>query len=214
MTDIPTREFSAAVSFPEDAAAASSRTSRRLLDAAVARTIAVLAHDLRNALGVVSMQVEAIAVRASSTAADLSAIQSHATVASDHIERLADMTNALIAFARGRTSSDLAVIAGEAAALMPMHAVSVTRPSVVAPVSIDSLLARAAILEVLVLALSNPAPPSFVVASTLAGSSLDVNGGAPILVDEAMEWVVQFRKVGGRVITTEDGLRLQFPSIA
>lgn len=174
----------------------------------------MLAHDLRNALGVVSMQVEAIAVRASSKAADLTAIQSHATVASDHIERLADMTNALIAFARGRTSSDLAVIAGEAAALMPMHAVSVTRPSVVAPVSVDSLLARAAILEVLVLALSDPAPPSFVVASTLAGSSLEIAGGAPILVDESMEWVVQFRKVGGRVITTEDGLRLQFPSIA
>ena len=214
MTDIPTREFSAAVSSAEDAAAASSRTSRRLLDAAIARTIAVLAHDLRNALGVVSMQVEAIAVRASSKAADLTAIQSHATVASDHIERLADMTNALIAFARGRTSSDLAVIAGEAAALMPMHAVSVTRPSVVAPVSVDSLLARAAILEVLVLALNDPAPPSFVVASTLAGSSLEIAGGAPILVDESMEWVVQFRKVGGRVITTEDGLRLQFPSIA
>ena len=213
MTDIPTREFAAVASSPEDAAAASSRVSRQLLDAAVARTITVLAHDLRNALGVVSMQVEAIAVRASSTTADLAAIQSHANVASDHIERLADMANALIAFARGRTSSDLAVIVGEAAALLPMRALTVVRPGLAA-VGLDSLLTRAVTLEVLVLALAGPSIPSFVVGSTLAGSTVSVNSGASLVADESLEWVVQFRNAGGRIIPTEDGLRLQFPPIA
>jgi signal transduction histidine kinase len=213
VTDIPTREFTAVASSPDDAAAASSRVSRQLLDAAVARTITVLAHDLRNALGVVSMQVEAIAVRASSKAADLNAIQSHANVASDHIERLADMSNALIAFARGRTSSDLAVIVGEAAALLPMRALTVVRPSLAA-VGLDSQLTRAVTLEVLVMALAGPSVPSFVVGSTLAGSTVSVNSGVSLVADESLEWVVQFRKVGGRIIPTEDGLRLQFPPIA
>ena len=213
MTDISTREFSAAVSSHEDAAAASSRTARRLLDAAVARAITVLAHDLRNALGVVSMQVEAIAVRAASPTADLVKIQSHANAASEHIERLADMTNALIAFARGRTSSDLAVIAIEAAALLPMRTVSVQRPEL-APVSLDAELTRAVVLEVLVLALGRPALPAFVIESPQAGSTLSVVAGSTLPVDEALEWVVQFRKAGGRVLPTEDGLRLQFPPIA
>lgn len=213
MTDIPTREFAAVAPSPVDAAAASSRASRRLLDAAVARTIATLAHDLRNALGVVSMQVEAIAVRAASTTPDLSAIRSHANVASEHIERLADMTNALIAFARGRTSSDLAVIVGEAAALVPLRAVTVSSPTV-ATVGLDPLLTRAVALEVLVLALGCPAAPSFVVAAEEAGSTLSVVSDRPLRPDEALEWVVQFRSVGGRITSTEDGLRLLFPPIA
>ena len=213
MTDIPTREFAAAALSPEDAAAASSRASRQLLDAAVARAIATLAHDLRNSLGVVSMQVEAIAVRAASPITDMKAIQSHASVASDHIERLADMTNALIAFARGRTSSDLAVIVGEAAALVPLRPVRVARASVAA-VGLDPLLTRAVALEVLVLALGSPDAPAFTVSAEVAGSTLTVAVGRPIVADEALEWVVQFRKVGGRIDPTEDGLRLLFPPIA
>ena len=213
MTDIPTREFSAAVSSSEDAAAASSRVSRRLLDAVIARTIAILAHDVRNSLGVVSMQVEAIAVRASSKSADITAIQSHANVASDHIERLAEMTNALIAFARGRTSSDLSVIVREAAALLPMREVKVECPGI-ASVSLNPLLTRAVTLELLVLALGNPSVPAFVVRCDEAGSSLAVIAGVPLHADEALEWVVQFQKVGGRITSTEDGLRLHFPPIA
>lgn len=215
MTDIPTRELSAAVSSPEDAAAVSSGSvnTRALLDAAVARTIAVLAHEVRNALGVVSMQVEAISARVASQAPDLVKIQAHAGVASEHIERLADMTNSLIAFARGRNSSDLAVMVGEAAALMPMRAVAVFRPTL-APFSLDSHLTRTAILEVLVLAIAHPSPPSFVVGSDQAGSTVNVSVGAPLVVDEALEWVVQFQKAGGRITPTEDGLCLQFPPIA
>ncbi len=212
VTDIPTREFSAAVSSPEDAAAVSSRVSRQLLDSAVARTIAILAHDVRNSLGVVSMQVEAIAVRAASKTADIGAIQAHASVASDHIERLAEMTNALIAFARGRTSSDLAVIVKEAAALLPMREVSVRCPGF-ASVSLDPLLTRAVTLELLVLALGNPAVPTFVVDCDEASSSLEVNTGANLRADESLEWVVQFQKAGGRITKTGDGLRLQFPPI-
>ena len=159
------------------------------------------------------MQVEAIAVRASSKAADIGAIQAHANVASDHIERLAEMTNALIAFARGRTSSDLAVIVKEAAALLPMREVSVRCPGI-ASVSLDPLLTRAVTLELLVLALGNPAVPDFVVGCDQAGSSVEVNAGAHLRADESLEWVVQFRKAGGRIIPTGDGLRLQFPPIA
>ncbi len=212
MTELPTREFAAAARAPEDTAASSSLVTRRLLDAAVCRAIATLAHDLRNSLGVVSMQVEAIAVRSASALSDMKAINGHANVASDHIERLADMTNALIAFARGRTSSDLSVIVGEAAALVPLRPVSVLRPSV-ATVGIDSLLTRAVALEVLVLALGSLTAPAFVVGTDVAGSTLSVSSGGPLVADEAMEWVVQFRKVGGRIDSTEDGLRLLFPPI-
>ena len=212
MTDGFTRTVAAAALSSEDAAAESSRVARQLLDAAVSRTITTLAHDLRNSLGVVSMQVEAIAVRSSAAVSDMKAIQGHASVASDHIERLAEMTNALIAFARGRTSSDLSVIVGEAAALVPLRPVSVSSPSVAA-VGVDPLLTRAVALEVLVLALGRLTAPAFVVGTDVAGSTLSVASGGPLVADEALEWVVQFRKVGGRIDSTEDGLRLLFPPI-
>lgn len=212
MTDGSAREPAAAAALPEDAAAASSRVARHLLDSAVSRAIATLAHDLRNALGVVSMQVEAIAVRSVATAGDMKAIHAHASVAADHIERLAEMTNALIAFARGLASSDLSVIVGEAAALVPLRPVTVMRPSV-ASVGVDPLLTRAVTLEVLVLALGRPEIPAFIVQTDPAGSTLSVSSGVPLVPDEALEWVVQFRKVGGRINSTEDGLRLLFPPI-
>jgi signal transduction histidine kinase len=196
-----------------DAAAASSRDARRLLDAAVAHTIATLAHDLRNSLGVVSMQVEAIAVRALAEKPDMDAIKGHADTASEHIERLADMTNALIAFARGRTSSDLAVIVAEAAALVPLRRITLSMPSLAA-VGLDPMLTRAIALEVLVMALAAPSIPTLVVSSTAAGSTLSVNSDRPLVPDDALEWVVQFRSVGGQINATDDGLRLQFPPIS
>lgn len=205
--------MSAAAAPEGDAAAASSRVSRALLDAALARTITALAHDLRNALGVVSMQVEVIAVRAGSAAPDVAAIGASAGIASDHIERLAAMTNALIAFARGRTSSDLSVIVTEAAALVPMRQLRVDVPRVVA-VDVDPSLTRAVTLEVLVLALASRTSPVLAVTSHVDGATLQVTAGAPLVVDEALEWVVQFRKRGGRIESTGDGLRLQFPPIA
>jgi len=184
-----------------------------LLDAALARTIAVLAHDLRNSLGVVAMQVEAISVRADAVVPDLPAIRSHANVASDHIEKLAEMTNALISFARGSTSSDLAVIVAEAAAIVPLRPLSVSKPYVAA-VGLDPLVTRAVALEVLILALTTPGAPAFSVFSDPTGSSLDVHAGQPLIPDAAVEWVVQFEKLGGRVQPTDDGIRLQFPPIA
>jgi signal transduction histidine kinase len=205
--------MSAAASSPGDAAAASSRVSRALLDAALARAITALAHDLRNALGVVSMQVEVITVRAASPTPDVAAIASSASVASDHIERLAAMTNALIAFARGRTSSDLAVIVTEVAALVPMRSLSVAVPRVVA-VDVDPSLTRTIALEVLILALASRAAPALSVMPHADGATLDVVTGARLAVDESMEWVVQFRRVGGRIESTGDGMRLQFPPIA
>ena len=210
MTDAPTPESAAAAPSAGDAAAASSRAARTLLDAAVARAITVLAHDLRNSLGVVSMQVEAVAVRSASATPDLAAILAHANVASDNIERLAAMTNALIAFASGRRTSDLAVIVGEAAELVPLRAVSVSNP-VAAESGLDPLLARAVALEVLVLALGSPTAPTFTVRTSDAGSTLQLDSGYPLQADEDLEWVVQFRKVGGRISSTEDGLRLLFP---
>ncbi len=179
----------------------------------MARAIATLAHDLRNSLGVVSMQVEAIAVRSASATPDLAKIQAHASVAADHIERLADMTNALIAFARGRTSSDLSVIVAEAAALVPLRPVNISKP-LVAAVGLDPMLVRAVALEVLVLALGSPAAPSFSVTTNSAGSTLTVVSGEPLIANDALEWVVQFQRVGGRIDSTEDGMRLQFPPIA
>ena len=196
-----------------DATGDAPRASRELLDAALAHAIAGLAHDLRNALGVVSMQVEVIAVRAASASPDVAGIAANAAVAADHIERLAEMTNALIAFARGRTSSDLAVIVSEAAALVPLRHVSVSWSGVVT-VDVDPVLTRAVALEVLVLALESRTPPTFRVATDLAGSTLEVNVGRRLVADESLEWVVQFRLAGGKIASTDDGLRLHFPPIA
>jgi signal transduction histidine kinase len=187
--------------------------SRALLDAALARAITALAHDLRNALGVVSMQVELIAVRAASRTPDVAAIASSATVASEHIERLAAMTNALIAFARGRTSSDLAGIVTEVAALVPMRSLRVAVPEVVL-VDVDPVLSRTIALEVLIVALASSAAPAFSVIPHADGATLEVVTGTRLAVDESMEWVVQFRSVGGRIESTGDGMRLQFPPIA
>ncbi len=159
------------------------------------------------------MQVEAIAVRSASSTPDLAKIQAHASVASDHIERLADTVNALIAFARGRTSSDLSVIMAEAAALVPLRRVAVSAPSV-ASVGLDPLLIRAVALEALVLALSRDTVPTIAVTSTPAGSTVVITSGLPLVAEDALEWVVQFRQVGGLLDCTEDGLRLQFPPIA
>lgn len=196
-----------------DATGDAPRASRELLDAALAHAIAGLAHDLRNALGVVSMQVEVIAVRAASASPDVAGIAANAAVAADHIERLAEMTNALIAFARGRTSSDLSVIVSEAAALVPLRHVSVSWSGVVT-VDVDPVLTRAVALEVLVLALESRTPPTFRVATDLAGSTLEVNAGQRLVADESLEWVVQFRLAGGKIASTDDGLRLHFPPIA
>ena len=179
----------------------------------MARVITALAHDQRNALGVVSMQVEAIAARAASPSPDLVRIQSHASVASDHIERLADMTNALIAFARGRASSDLTLIMSEAAMLVPLRAITVNSPSAV-QVGLDAQLVRAVALEVLMLALGRDTAPVFTVLTGPSGASVSVQSGAPLPVDPALEGVVQFGMVGGQIASTEDGLRLQFPPIA
>ena len=210
-----TVSFDAAAAAPPhgDAAAESSRGARQLLDAAVTRTIAALAHDLRNALGVVSMQVEAIAVRAGAPAPDLPAIAGHASVAADHIERLAAMTNALIDFARGRPTSDLSVIVAEAVALVPMRAITVTSPPV-ASVGLDSLLTRAVTLELLAFALRSPAALAFRVATEEDGTTVEVATGQPCVHDETVEWVVQFIAVGGRIEPTADGIRLRFPPIA
>jgi signal transduction histidine kinase len=208
-----TREFPAVAASPEVAAAASSRRARQLLDAAVSRAITALAHDHRNALGVVSMQVEAIAARAAGASPDLSRIQSHASVAADHIEKLAEMTNALIAFARGRASSDVRLIVVEAAALVPLRSITVHGASD-AQVDLDAALVRAVVLESLVLALGTEAAPMLHVEASEAGSAVLVRCGAPLMVDPQLEWVVQFASAGGAIASTEDGLRLQFPPIA
>lgn len=202
-----------AASTDTNAAGGAPRTSRELLDAALAHAIAGLAHDLRNALGVVSMQVEVIAVRAASASPDVAGIAANAAVAADHIERLAEMTNALIAFARGRSSSDLSVIVSEAAALVPLRHVSVSRSGAVT-VDVDPVLTRAVTLEVLVLALESRTPPTFRVATDVAGSTLEVHAGQQLVADESLEWVVQFRLAGGKIASTDDGLRLHFPPIA
>ncbi|HYW51755.1 MAG TPA: hypothetical protein VE861_14165 [Gemmatimonadaceae bacterium] len=213
MTESAPIDDAAAAARGGDAAAASSRAARELLDAALAHTIATLAHDLRNALGVVSMQVEVIAVRAAAAAPDVAGIAANASVAAEHIERLADMTNAMIAFAKGRTSSDLSVIIAEAAALVPLRQISVSRVAG-ATVDVDPVLTRAVALEVLILTLDQRAAPEFLITTDPGGSTLRVVAGVPLVADEALEWVVQFRNAGGRIDSTEDGLRLQFPPIA
>ena len=79
---------------------------------------------------------------------------------------------------------------------------------------VDPCLTRAVALEVLVLALGSPHAPAFTVGGDLAGPTVSVVSGRPLVADGTLEWVVQFQKVGGRIESTEDGLRLQFPPIA
>ena len=213
MTDIDAARVSAVAPAAGDAAARASQRSRALLDAAVARAIAALAHDLRNALGVVSMQVEAIAARTGAAVPDVRAIAGHASVAADHIERLAAMTNALIDFARGRASSDLAVIVEEAAALAPLRNVSVTAPPS-APAGLDPLLLRTVVLELLILALQAPSAVAIRVTSEASGATVEVATAATPLPDATLEWVVQFTSLGGRIEHIVDGIRLRFPPTA
>jgi signal transduction histidine kinase len=198
----------------DDSAALRTADARHLLDVAVSRSISVLAHDMRNSIGVVSMQVEAISMRAQVTVVDAEAIQQHADAAAEHIENLADMMNALIAFARGRASSDLSVIFAEVADLVPLRPVLVVKPDI-APVAMDPLLTRAVALEVLNLALGSIAAPTFAIQSTPgSGAVLDVTTGTVLPVDDAVEWVVQFRRAGGQIASTDDGLTLTFPPTA
>ncbi len=213
MTDAIAGRDAAAAPSPEAAAAASSRASRRLLDAALSRAITAFAHDVRNALGVVSMQVEAIAARAGGVACDLRAVAGHAAVAAEHIERLAAMTNALIGFARGRATSDLAGIVTEAAALVPLRAVRV-EGATVASMPVDALLMRAVVLEALILAIDGVATPAFVLHADATGATLEVVTAATVALDDTVEWVVQFQNAGGRVEPTSQGLRLHVPPIA
>lgn len=213
MTEHESDDATAAAFSHEKAAAEALRPARRLLDAALARAIAALAHDLRNALGVVAMQVEVIAMRAGAATADGAAIAANAAIAADQIERLAELWNALIAFARGRTTSDLVVIVGEVAALVPLRPLTVVCPSV-ATVATDPLLTRAVLLEALVAALTMSAHPQFTVAVDQPGSTVNVGVGASHEIDATMEWVVQFNLVGGRVASTGDGFSLHFPPVA
>ena len=184
--------------------------ARSLLDAAVSRSIVALAHDLRNALGVVSMQVEAIAARTGAAAPDVAAIRGHAETAGNQIERLADMTNALIAFARGRTTSDLVIIVGGAVALVPLRAIAFRAPPQAAA-GVDPALARAVVLEALILVLQQRQPPEIEVVNDSDRAHVHLRTGATVTVDDAVEWVVQFRRAGGHIDPTDDGLRLQFP---
>jgi signal transduction histidine kinase len=190
---------------------ASETGARPLLEHAVARIISVLAHDMRNSIGVVAMQVEAIAMRARAAVVEGDAIGTHADAAGDQIERLADMMNALIAFARGRASSDLSVIFGEVVHLAPLRPILVVRPDM-ATVCVDPILVRAIALEVLASALSAASAPTFTIEERGEhGARLYVTSGQPMEVDDTVEWVVQFKSVGGSITATDDGLMLEFP---
>jgi signal transduction histidine kinase len=202
------------VSSADDASAASSESiARRLLDRAVMRAITALAHDIRNALGIVSMQVEAIAMRASGATPDLAKITGHADAAADQMEQVAHMVSALLSFARGRRTSDLTVLVTEAAALVPLRPITLEMPETAA-VGIDPVLARAVVIEALLIGLESKQPLEMSVVHSPAGSTLHVTMDPALTPNSALEWVVQFREAGGHLAPIDAGLRLAFPPLA
>jgi signal transduction histidine kinase len=115
------RASSAAAVPPGAAAAVSSGRAGVLLDAAFRRAVTVLAHDLRNTVGALALQVEAVGASAGRQPLDAAAVTRHADAAGTSIEGMAETLEALLAFARGRVTSDLGVVARELARLAPLR---------------------------------------------------------------------------------------------
>lgn len=214
MTDLaPTRDVTAAA--PGSGAAAVTlgpQAPRRLLDAAVARALPIVAHDLRNGLGIVGVQVEALQLRAFGARVDEAAARRHADAAAHAVEQLAAQLDALGAFARA-DEGDLGQLAGELAALFPMRHVGVEGGASPCPApALPGALVRAAALELFLHALDAAGPWTLAVRGDAAGPSLVVGAGRPLALPAGAEWLVQVEGAGARVIPVEGALVLTCPS--
>jgi hypothetical protein len=118
---------------------------------------------------------------------------------------------ALLAFARARASSDLGVLLREVHALAPNQSLRIESAGAL-PTGLDHRLLRAMLLEVLCLLVTQPPGPRRIAArlEPLA-VTLEVHSPEPMVVTEAMEWVVQLRLAGGRVEAGPSALRLTIP---
>ena len=157
MTD-PASSDARTAAVPESGAAAVSRAAEAALDAALRRTLGLVVHDLRNGLGVVGVQLEALLLRAFATPPDEVRARGHGDAAALAIEGLAAQLDAIAAFARG-AAHDLATVAAEAAALVPMRRVTVDPgPPGAPPIALPPALLRALVLELLGHALATGGP--------------------------------------------------------
>jgi signal transduction histidine kinase len=214
VTDLaPARDVTAAA--PGSGAAAAtlgSQPARRLLDAAVAHALPIVAHDLRNGLGIVGVQVEAMQLRAFGARVDEVAARGHGDAAAHAVEQLAAQLDALGAFARA-DEGDLAQLAGEMAALFPLRHVVVEGGAAPCPVPALAVpLLRAAALELLLLALDAAGPWRIAVRRDAGASVLVVAAGRPLALPVGAEWLVQVEGAGARVVSVEGALVLTCPS--
>lgn len=212
-----TRSGAPAAAVPERGAAAASlggdATYRALLDATVARALPVVAHDLRNGLGIVGVQVEALQLRAFAPQADVEAARRHGDAAAAAVERLATQLDALGAWARA-DEAPLATVAQEAAALVPTRHVACDcagAPDALLP--LPAPLLRVAVLELLLHALDAAGPWTLRVAGDpTRAAALAVVAGRPLAMPAAAEWLVQVERAGATVRPVDGALVLTGPT--
>jgi hypothetical protein len=162
------------------------------LDAAVRRLLPVVVHDLRNGLGVVGVQLEALLLRALGPLADEARARGHGDAAALAVETLAAQLDALAAFARGG-GRDLATVAAEAAALVPMRRIAVSGfPADGPPTALAPALLRAIVLELLLHTLDAAGPWALAGGIDPDGRpALVVRAGRPLGPAVAAERLVQ-----------------------
>lgn len=214
MTDLaPARDATAAVPAPGAAAApVDTHDARRLLDAAVARALPIVMHDLRNGLGIVGVQVEALQLRAFGARADEMAARRHGDAAANAVEQLAAQLDALGAFARA-DEGDPAQLAHELAALFPLRQVVVHGGAVPSRGSaLPVALLRAATLDMLLHALDAAGPWTIAIRAAGDEAAVEVRAGRPLALPAGAEWLLQVKVAGARVDSLDGALVLTCPT--
>ncbi len=199
----------AAVSVPGAAAAPLDPAAR--LDAALRRLLPTVVHDLRNGLGVVGVQLEALQLRAFGPRADEALARGNGDAAAHAVEGLAAQLDALAAAARGQ-GTDLAAVAADAAALVPLRRLALgagaTPPTALHPAAL-----RALVLELLAHALDAAGPWALEAGTDAAGRPrLVVRAGRPLTVPPAAERLVQEEAAGASLSCVEGALVLTCPT--
>lgn len=198
----------AAVSAPGTAAVPLAPAAH--LDAALRRLLPVVVHDLRNGLGVVGVQLEALQLRAFGPRADEALARGHGDAAAHAVEGLAAQLDAIATVARGE-GDDLAAVTADAAALVPLRRIALGAGAT-PPTALSPPLLRALVLELLVHALEAPGPWALEAGTDgAARPRLVVRAGRPLTVPAAAERLVQETATGASLSRVEGALVLTCP---
>ncbi|MCU0625925.1 MAG: hypothetical protein MUF21_05490 [Gemmatimonadaceae bacterium] len=211
MTESSVHAVAAAVPAPGAAAAPlpGDGAATDLLARAIAHVLPLVTHDLRNGVGVVGVQLEALELRALAAVPDHEAIRRHGAGAASGIELVAAQLDALSAFARS-DAGDLATIVAEAVALVPLRRLAIGAADAGATCLAPALL-RAAVLELLVAAATVAASLTISVTRRDDVLELAITGDRPLGYPLAAEWLVHLDRAGARVHLRDDALVLSCP---